>query len=287
MSSPETFATRIKDILRSVAPLPAEARSPILHYHKATVDAQRTLDYFESLLGEHERPPEQVARHFGLLRGMALVHFIEAFERFLKEVAAECVDRLAALVVDNRFDRFPVQGSSLASHFGSGSAGRALCESSTWLNCPEINDRFRKLLAEPFKPGEFYLFPMDRQTPLEEGWRHDLMALVWQVRNTSVHNVGVITRSDAVRLSVMAKMRVDAPRMLVPSKDDLFWLKRFLDDTAAAANRRIGERLAQLLGSLHADLGGPFVAREMADSLARIFRLPLQVADAMGTVPEE
>ena len=74
---------------------------------------------------------------------MALVILVEAFERFLKEVAAECVDCLANFIVDDRFNAFKIQGSGLASHFGSGTLGKSLCESSTWLDCEEINDRFR------------------------------------------------------------------------------------------------------------------------------------------------
>jgi hypothetical protein len=283
--SPDTFAKRIKGILRSVQLQPAEADSPILHYRRTAADILGTLGYVERLVAERDRYQGVVDRHMGRLHGMALVNCVETFERFLKEVAAACVDRLADLVLEDRFNEFPVYGSSLASHFGSGSAGKALCESSTWLNCKEINDRFRKLLSDPMRPGTFYLFPQQGQQPVDQIWRYELVSLIWQIRNTSVHNVGVITRSDAVKLRVLAKTQVEAPTILVPTKTDIRWLKLFLDETTEDCNQRIGTRLADLLTTIHADSGGPFAPQQMADQLSDTFRLPLQVAGATGVVP--
>jgi hypothetical protein len=240
------------------------------------------------LVGERKRTQSVVDRHLGRLNGMALTTLIETFERFLKQVAAECVDCLADLVVDDRFNAFPVQGAALASHFGSGSAGKALCESSLWLDCKEINDRFRKLLADSFQVGDFYVFPKEgSQEPRTEQWRYGLMSLIWQLRHTSIHNVGVITKSDAVKLRVLAKKDVDAPRMLVPTRNDLRWLKMFLDDTAEDCNQRIGHRLADLLTTIHTASPSLIASQAMADRLASIFRLPLQVAGATGTVPPD
>ena len=109
--------------------------------------------------------------------------------------------------------------------------------------------------------------------------------MIWQIRHTAVHNVGVITRSDAIKLRVLSKAKVDAPRVLVPTKIDLRWLKAFLDDTVEVSNKRIGERLAELLTTIHKDSGGPFATQAMADLLAAGFRLPLVVAGATGFVP--
>jgi len=110
---------------------------------------------------------------------MALVNLVQTFERFLKEVAARCVDCLLAYVVDDRFNIFKIQGSSLASHFAAESAGDSLCESATWLDCEEINDRFRRLLSEPFQVGGsfFYLFPKQNQLAAGQVSRFDTMNL--------------------------------------------------------------------------------------------------------------
>ena len=103
------------------------------------------------MIAERDRYLGVVDRHLGRSHWhVCFVNLIETFERFLKEVAAECVDCLADLVVDDRFDVFnKIQGSNLASHFRAGTLGKALCESATWLDCEEINKRFRNILADP------------------------------------------------------------------------------------------------------------------------------------------
>jgi hypothetical protein len=151
------------------------------------------------------------------------------------------------------------------------------------------NKRFRKLLADPFQVGgqSFDLFPKQNQQPAAEQWRFEPMNLVWQIRHTSVHNVGVITQSDAVRLQLWAKEPVMGARILAPMRDDLRYLKRFLDETAEVCNRRIGERLGELLATILAATPTLFVPQAMADRLATIFRRPLQVAGSAGVVPPD
>ena len=58
---------RIKDVLGHVQPLPAEARAPLLHYHRTSTDAWNSLTYvaksFE-LAGCHK---PTARRHLGRL----------------------------------------------------------------------------------------------------------------------------------------------------------------------------------------------------------------------------
>jgi hypothetical protein len=280
------FAKRIKGILRRVRPLPDEAKAPILHYRRTVADIWGAFGYVERAIGERERYQAVVDRHLGRLYGMALVNLVETFERFLKEVAAECVDCLADLIVDDRFNAFALQGASLASHFGSGSAGKALCESALWLDCKQINDRFRQLLSDPFKPGDFYVFPKEgNQQPVAEQWRYDLMSLIWQLRHTSVHNVGVITKSDAVKLRVWAKEGVEAPKVLAPGRNDIRWLKMFLEETVENCNRRIGQRLAALLTVIHPNAPAILAPAEMATRITGTFQVVLSVAGVAGVLP--
>jgi hypothetical protein len=282
------FASNITAILQSVQLLPDEAQAPIRHYRRTIEEIDGALTYFDRIIPERGRYQAVVHRHLGRLYGMALLNLVATFERFLKEAAAECVDSLADLVVDDRFDVFPrIQGKNLASHFRAGTLGKALCESATWLDCEEINKRFRSILADPFDAGSFYLFPKTGQQPVVEQWRFDLMNLVWQLRHTSVHNVGVITQSDAAKMRVLTKTQVDAPRMLVPSRTNLRWLKKFLDDTAEECNKRIGEQLAKLLTTIRAATPALFEPQEMANRLASIFRLPIRVDAAIGVVPPD
>jgi hypothetical protein len=184
---------------------------------------------------------------------------------------------------------FRVLGSNLASHFGTGTLGRSLCESATWLDCEEVNERYRKLLADPFQVGGqfFYVFPKQNQMPAGQQSRFDLMNLVWQIRHAAVHNVGVITQSDAVKLRQWAKEPVASPRLLAPTRDDLNYLKRFLDETADDCNRRIGDRLSHLLSSILPTAPVAVDQQGMADRISAIFRAPLQLGGATGVVPPE
>jgi hypothetical protein len=283
------FLKRITGILQSVQLLPDEAKAPILHYRRTVGEVFGSLNYVVRIIAEKDRYQAVVNRHLGRLYGMALVNLIETFERFLKEVAAECVDCLADIVIDDRFDVFSrIQGSNLASHFRAGTLGKALCESATWLDCEEINKRFRSVLADPFDAGSFYIFPKTgTQQPVAGQWRYELMSLIWQMRHTCVHNVGVITQSDAVKMRVLAKTQVDAPRMLVPSKSNLLWLKMFLDETTEDCNQRIGQRLAALLTTIRAATPPLIQPQPMANRLASIFRSPLQVDTVTGVVPPD
>src|ERR1700730_965802 len=92
----------------------------------------------------------------------------------------------ANFVLDDRFNAFSIQGSGLASHFGTATLGKSLCESGTWLNCEEINKRFRKLLSDPFQQGgnPFHLFPIANQQPADERWRFPVLGLIWQMRHS-------------------------------------------------------------------------------------------------------
>ena len=285
--TPEALTRKIKDILRHSQPLPDEAKAPILHYRRTAADIWGSLGYVERLVAERDRYKSVAERHLGRLYGMALVSLVEALERLFKETAAECVDCLADLVADDRYNVFAIQGMTLASHFGAGTLGKSLCESSTWLDCEDINKRFRKLLSNPFQEGgqSFDLFPKQNQQPEDQRWRFEPMNIIWQIRHTSVHNVGVITQSDSVKLRLLAREPVTAPRMLTPTRADLGYLKQFLDDTAAVCNKRIGERLAELLTTIHTATPTLFTPQTRADRLGAIFRLPLVVSTVTGAVP--
>jgi hypothetical protein len=280
------FGRKIRDILTHVLPLVDEARAPVLHYRRTVNDVWDTIEHVEQAFGTSGLPQAVRDRHLDRLYGMALVNLVETFERFLKEVAAVCVDHLASRILDDRFNGFPVQGSMLASHFGAGTVGKSLCESLTWLDCNDINDRFRKLLSDPFQAtgSPFYLFPKSGQLPEDERWRLEVMTIVWQVRHTMVHNVGVITRSDAVKLRVMARENVTPLVVIAPRRDDLIFLKQFLDETTEAFNWRIAERLAELLTTIHLQAPPLVTPAEVANALTDLFQHPVTVAGVPGVL---
>ena len=141
---------KISGVLQHVEALPEAAESPLSHYKRSVAEAWNLRDYAHRKIKGTRFYKKVANAHLSALDRMILVHLIEAFERFLKETAAVCVDHLAEYVLDDRFDEFPIKGSLLAAHFEARSLGKALCESSTWLDCDAINKRFRKLLADPF-----------------------------------------------------------------------------------------------------------------------------------------
>jgi hypothetical protein len=110
------LARKIKDILWHTEPLPDEAKSPILHYRWTGTNIWNALNYVDKALDRPGLYRGVGDGHLRQLHGMALVNFVEAFERFLKEMAAECVECLADLVADDRLDVFQIKGGSFASH---------------------------------------------------------------------------------------------------------------------------------------------------------------------------
>jgi hypothetical protein len=282
---PIDLGQKIREMVSHTTPLPPEAAAPLPHYRRSGLDIRNLLQYIEDNLARLTLQGAAVRRHMGRLYGMALVSLVETFERYLKEVAAACVDFLAPYILDDRFNVFRIQGSALAAHFGADTLGRSLCESAIWLDCEEINERFRKLLADPFqKDGKFYLFPRQGQEPASERHRFEPLSILWQLRHTVIHNVGVITQSDAIKLRLLVRASVPTLEVLSPNRDDVRYVKRFLDETAESCNRRIGERLAELLTLLHATHPGLFVPQELGDRLSDTFTFSLTVAAAAGTL---
>jgi hypothetical protein len=116
---PIDLRQRIKDILTHVEPLPREAETPLSHYRRGGIDTWNLLAYIERNFGRLTLYQAVLERHLTRLNAMLLVSLTENFERFLKEIAAACVDRLAYFVLDDRFNEFKIQGSALAVHFGT------------------------------------------------------------------------------------------------------------------------------------------------------------------------
>lgn len=279
---PIDLSQKVRDILSHVEAMPPEADAPLSHYNRSGTDLWNLLQYVERNLAQLQLYPAVLQRHLRRLNGVLLVNLIETFERFLKELAAACVDCLGQYVLDDRFDAFRVQGSSLAAHFGSATLGKSLCESAVWLNCKDVNDRFRDVLADPFQNGTFQLFPKQPKAELE---RYETLAIIWQLRHTVVHNVGVITQSDAIKLRVLARQQVESPRMLSPTRDDLRYLKRFLDEAAQRSNQRVGDRLAELLSAIHRENPVLFDAQDMANRISGVIGMVLTVDGVPGVVP--
>lgn len=276
---PIDLHAKIVAILDHVGNMPEEAETPLAHYMLGANAAMDMRRYLMRVVEKTSHYPAVRDRHLVTLNNMMLVNLVEAFERFVKEIAAVCVDHLCDRVFDNRFDELSISGSFLVAHLAGSTAGRALCESDTWLNCKVINDRFVKFLRHPTNPNDvLHVFP-----PGSDAFR--IMSVVWQLRHTVVHNVGVLTRSDAAKLRVLAKKQVLSPRVLLSEWDDLRFLRTYLDRQAQDINQRVGNRLAHILTLLYADNPALFIPQDEANSITGKFGFPLTVAGVLGVLP--
>ena len=214
----ELTSTKVREILGHTLPLPSEASSPIRHFDRNANAIMSTLNYVDGHLGRAGFYASVYERHLANLRRMALASLVESFERFLKELAILCIDSLVSFVNDDRFDEFSAKGGQIAFHLAAGSVGKALCESDTWVTNRTTNDRFKKLLKLPFGDNWESLFPDENQPPPGERDRARTLSILWQVRHTITHNVGVITGSDAGKFKMLVKANVESSRISEPRK---------------------------------------------------------------------
>jgi hypothetical protein len=272
------FDKYIKRIPNHTRPLPEESTVPHLHYRRSANDAWNLLLYVERNVRAENVYGVSYERHIRRLSTMVLLSIVEAFERFLKEIAAACVNHVADCTVDDRLEVLSVKGNVIAAHFAENNLGQALCESLTWCDCDDANRRIRRVLADPFDDGNFYVFPRANQLPAALGGRYELMTLIWQLRHTIAHNAGVITSSDAQKLRLLIKAKVDSPRLLWPTRGDVWYVKLFLDKTVELINREIASRLQALLTTLHQADPSLFVPTERAQALVDLFGTTATVA---------
>jgi hypothetical protein len=273
---------KIEEIVRHTSPLPAESTRPILHFERTAASSVDLLKYVDDHLTAAGASGDLYGANTAHLRRMVLVSLIEAFERFLKELAAACIDTLIGHAGDDRFEEFSAKGGQLAFHLSAGSVGKALCESDTWLTNRTINERFRRLLKSPFGDNWENLFPEENQQPQSERARARTLAILWQIRHTITHNVGVITGSDAAKFRMLVKGFASPDRVLRITKRDVVYTKQFLFGTSHLVNARVGKRLETLLDGLHRDIPALFDAQDMADRVSRQLGFSITVNGNVG-----
>lgn len=282
MSGPKLdFGKLIFQIPDHLGEMPPESARPIEHFQLDASGYWNLLRYFERKTADGYAGPRE--RHVLRLRSMVVLGIVETFERFLKETAAVCVDQLAGRIMDDRFAALSVNARSIVAHFVEQTLGKALCEADTWLSSADINTRFGKLLADPFKGPSFKLLPDPDQGKDPDYWRRVSLDILWQLRHSITHNSGVITRSDAAKLRLLRRSPVQGHKVLQLTNGDVWYVKLFLEDLAAWTNAKIAARLAQVLTTIHADDSTLFAPTEIADRLAQIFREPISLAGAAGT----
>src|SRR4051794_6485277 len=140
----------VREILQHSSPLLPQTDRPIQHFERSVNGGMLLLKYIDDHVDPDDVYGVVYDRHLGHLRRMVLAETIESFERFLKELAAVCIDFLAPFTADDRFDDLvPRRGEKVAAFINAPSLGKALCESDTWLNNATISSRFSSLLKGP------------------------------------------------------------------------------------------------------------------------------------------
>ena len=190
------------------------------------------------------------------LRALVAVGLIEAFERLIKEMLAACIDVLAPLASDDRFEKLSsVSLHVMIAHVETGSVGRAMAESQMFSESKRIREVFGQLLKDPDKTNMWEVFPAERPDPAkprdpDELSRKDLLDVVLQLRHSIVHNLGVLTKSDALKLGLKSRTVIDAPRKFWLDQADALALKLFVYETAKLLHDHISDRLAHLESEL-------------------------------------
>ena len=107
-------------------------------------------------------------------------------------------------------------------------------------------------------------------------------SIVWQIRHSVVHNVGVITQSDAIKLRLLTKQPVESPRHPRPDPGRFAVPEAIPRRDGGALNRRVGERLAELLTTIHATDPGLFDPDTVANEISLTFGIALTVAGVLA-----
>jgi hypothetical protein len=90
--------------------------------------------------------------------------------------------------------------------------------------------------------------------------------------------MGVITASDRIKFQLLVKSAVEAPRLLWPTKGDVWYVKLFLDETADLINQNVATRLGVLLTRIVAGNPTHFQPVAKAQELANVFQVPFTIA---------
>ena len=266
---------RIAEIPSHTNDLPEEAASPFEHYQLGSREAWNLLQYFGRKVASTKAYAGPLTQHTTNLRNMTILALMESFERYLKEAAATCVDLLVPYLVDDRVDCLgEVSAARAVAHFEERTVGRAVAEATMWSRPEDIDGRFNKLLATLYvnEASKWSLLPTSDKVKDPDYWRRTSLGILFQLRHTIAHNVGLVTRSDGLKFRRLTKREVAAPRMLAPTNGDVWYAKVFLDETVLWLNGRICERLSVLLAQIHDDDPGVLDLNAVTSQIASAFR---------------
>ncbi|TWT51431.1 hypothetical protein Pla22_42090 [Rubripirellula amarantea] len=112
---------KVRDLLQHTEANATGEDAPIRNFDRRANSSLALIKYIDDHVANQSVYQAVYDRHMALLHRMVLVSLIEAFERFIKELAVVCVDAIAPITIDNRFDQFTASPGLLAIQFGAGS----------------------------------------------------------------------------------------------------------------------------------------------------------------------
>ncbi len=260
-----------------------EAEIPLHHMTYAASHALRMVDYFIGLKNQASVYTKGFERHRKGLASLAFLQIMAAFERFLKEIAAACVDELAGRCTDDRLKVFSVDGSAAFPHFQEQTVGRALCESTLWHGVDEINERFKKLLRLPSDPdnkNRFVLFDCQHNNSRNEV---KVIRVAFQMRHTLAHNLGLVTPSDGSKLQRLLGEHRTSPAQLDIDRKHVYYLQRFLVPLCEEINLAVAKRLCLVLTEFHTQAPQLVDPHGDGQRLANLFQTSCTIANSTST----
>jgi hypothetical protein len=108
--------------------------------------------------------------------------------------------------------------------------------------------------------------------------RSQLISAVFQLRHRLVHNLGVVTESDATKLRQILQAPINGKKVLSPSSKNVKQVKSLLDETARQINERMSLRLSELLSTLQQGNYLSIDPASKAKSLATLFGVSVTVS---------
>ncbi len=226
---------------------------------------------------------------------LCFFQMIAAFERYLKELAAVCVDEVAPLATDNRLGEFSIGGDDAAPHVQDQTIGRALCETALWHDIDKVNERFKKILRYPNDPNKdpFQLFPSKASSPpearlfpskAEARSKVDTLRYLFQLRHSIAHNLGHVTRSDGNKVERLLKAKIQPkPGVLSLERKHVYYLQRFLEPVVDEINDVVATRLTLVLTEFEKQMPALMDLNAIADRLARLFQTSVTVGGITRT----
>ena len=85
-----------------------------------------------------------------------------------------------------------------------------------------------------------------------------------------------------LKLRLLVKGPVEADRRLAPTTEDIRYVKRFLSETAAEVNQRIGTRLAELLEGFQVADPALFDPQSKANEVSQRFAFAVTIHAQVG-----